>query len=100
MANQWHHYPKYWSGHAAIDIGAWTGAPVKSSDAGYVVEAGRGWSSGYGSHVVIDHGNGYRTLYAHLNSIFVSPGENEPRANRLARWEIRRVTTRRPGTPL
>lgn len=67
---------KYWSGHAAIDVGGWTGAPVKASDGGYVVEAGRGWSSGYGNHVVIDHGNGYSTLYAHLNSIFVSPGEN------------------------
>jgi len=74
---------KYWSGHAAIDIGAWTGAPVKSSDAGYVVEAGRGWSSGYGNHVVIDHGNGYRTLYAHLNSIFVSPGENVTKGQQI-----------------
>jgi murein DD-endopeptidase MepM/ murein hydrolase activator NlpD len=74
---------KYWSGHAAIDIGAWTGAPVKSSDAGYVVEAGRGWSSGYGNHVVIDHGNGYKTLYAHLNSIFVSPGENVTKGQQI-----------------
>lgn len=74
---------KYWSGHAAIDIGSWTGAPAKASDGGYVVEAGRGWSSGYGNHVVIDHGNGYRTLYAHLNSIFVSPGENVTKGQQI-----------------
>ncbi len=74
---------KYWSGHAAIDIGAWTGAPVKASDGGYVVEAGRGWSSGYGNHVVIDHGNGYRTLYAHLNSFFVTPGENVTKGQQI-----------------
>ena len=74
---------KYWSGHAAIDIGSWTGAPVKASDGGYVVEAGRGWSSGYGNHVVIDHGNGFRTLYAHLNSIFVSPGENVSKGQQI-----------------
>jgi len=74
---------KYWNGHAAIDIGAWTGAPVKASDGGYVVEAGRGWSSGYGNHVVIDHGNGYRTLYAHLNSFFVSPGENVTKGQQI-----------------
>lgn len=74
---------KYWSGHPAIDIGSWTGAPVKSADAGYVVEAGRGWSSGYGNHIVIDHGNGYRTLYAHLNSMFVSPGENVTKGQQL-----------------
>jgi murein DD-endopeptidase MepM/ murein hydrolase activator NlpD len=74
---------KYWSGHAAIDIGSWTGAPVKAADGGYVVEAGRGWSSGYGNHVVIDHGNGFRTLYAHLNSIFVSPGESVSKGTQL-----------------
>ena len=74
---------KYWSGHAAIDIGSWTGAPVKASDGGYVVEAGRGWSSGYGNHVVVDHGNGFRTLYAHLNSIFVSPGESVSKGQQL-----------------
>jgi murein DD-endopeptidase MepM/ murein hydrolase activator NlpD len=74
---------KYWSGHAAIDIGSWTGAPVKAADGGYVVEAGRGWSSGYGNHVVIDHGNGFRTLYAHLNSIFVSPGESVSKGTQI-----------------
>lgn len=74
---------KYWSGHAAIDIGSWTGAPVKASDGGYVVEAGRGWSSGYGNHVVVDHGNGFRTLYAHLNSIFVSPGESVSKGQQI-----------------
>ena len=74
---------KYWGGHAAIDIGSWTGAPVKAADGGYVVEAGRGWSSGYGNHVVIDHGNGFRTLYAHLNSIFVSPGESVSKGTQI-----------------
>lgn len=74
---------KYWSGHAAIDIGSWTGAPVKAADGGYVVEAGRGWSSGYGNHVVIDHGNGFRTLYAHLNSIFVSAGESVSKGTQI-----------------
>ncbi len=74
---------KYWSGHAGVDISGWTGAPVKASDGGYVVEAGRGWSSGYGNNVVIDHGNGYRTLYAHLNSIFVTPGENVTKGQQI-----------------
>lgn len=74
---------KYWNGHAAIDIGAWTGAPVKASDGGYVIVAGRGWNSGYGNHVIIDHGNGYTTVYAHLNSIFVSPGENVAKGQQI-----------------
>lgn len=65
----------YWGGHPAYDLAGWVGSPVTASDAGYVVVAGGGWNGGYGNHVIIDHGNGFTTLYAHLNSIFVSPGE-------------------------
>ena len=65
----------YWGGHPAIDIVGWVGSPVAAADGGYVVEAGSGWSAGYGSHVIVDHGNGFATLYAHLNSVFVNPGE-------------------------
>ena len=69
----------YWSGHPALDIGGWIGAPVKAADAGYVALAASGWNGGYGNHVIIDHGNGFSTLYAHLNSIYVRPGENVAR---------------------
>lgn len=67
---------RYWSGHPGIDIGGWTGAPVRSADSGYVAYTATGWNSGYGNHVIIDHGNGFTTLYAHLSSIYVRPGEN------------------------
>ncbi|MFQ5855367.1 MAG: peptidoglycan DD-metalloendopeptidase family protein [Anaerolineae bacterium] len=54
------------SGHPAIDIGAPKGTPVYAADAGYVSFAG--WHPwGYGYAVEIDHGNGFRTLYAHLS---------------------------------
>lgn len=60
--------------HRAIDISLTTGAPIKAADTGYVVVAG--WSdAGYGNYVVIDHGNGFQTLYAHLSRIFVKPGD-------------------------
>lgn len=65
----------YWGGHQALDIAGREGAPVKASDGGFVTIAGGGWNGGYGNHVVIDHGNGFVTLYAHLNSIFVKAGE-------------------------
>lgn len=65
----------YWGGHPAVDVAGWLGAPVTAADGGYVVLAGGGWNSGYGNYVIVDHGNGFTTLYAHLNSIFVSPGE-------------------------
>ena len=67
---------RFWGGHTGVDVGAWTGAPVKASDGGYVALATGGWNAGYGNHVIIDHGNGFITLYAHLNSIYVKQGES------------------------
>jgi murein DD-endopeptidase MepM/ murein hydrolase activator NlpD len=58
----------YWSGHLAIDIASGEGIPVLASDSGVVVFAG--WANGgYGYMVMIDHGNGYTTLYAHLSQV-------------------------------
>lgn len=65
----------YWSGHLGIDIAAATGAPVVAADSGMVVYAGS-IGGGYGLMVMIDHGNGYHTLYAHLSSINTNCGSN------------------------
>lgn len=73
----------YWGGHPAVDIAGWLGAPVTAADAGYVVLAGGGWNSGYGNYVIVDHGNGFTTLYAHLNSVFVKPGETVSRGQQV-----------------
>ncbi len=63
----------YWSGHLGIDIAAGPGEPVFASDAGVVVFSG--WANGgYGNTVMIDHGNGYQTLYAHLSGTSVPCG--------------------------
>lgn len=70
----------YWSGHLAIDIGAMTGDSVFASDSGVVVYAG-GISGGYGNMVMIDHGNGYQTLYAHLSSIATRCGASVYQGN-------------------
>jgi len=65
----------FWSGHLGIDIAGATGDLVWASDAGVVVFAG--WSSGgYGYMVMIDHGNGYQTVYGHLNSVSSSCGQS------------------------
>ena len=72
----------YWHSHRAIDIGTWLGSPVVASDSGYVVFAG--WdSTGYGNLVIIDHGNGYRTYYAHLSAIFVRVGDSVAQGTRI-----------------
>ncbi|HRJ43925.1 MAG: M23 family metallopeptidase [Caldilineaceae bacterium] len=73
----------YWNGHRAIDVGAWTGTAIASADSGYVIAARTGWNNGYGTMVMVDHGNGYVTLYAHMNSIFVRQGESVSKGQQL-----------------
>ena len=58
--------------HTGLDIGAAAGATVVAAAAGTVTMAGV--NSGYGNCVMIDHGNGYQTLYGHLASISVTSG--------------------------
>ena len=66
---------RFWEGHRAIDIGAGEGTPIVASDSGYVAVAQ--WSDvGYGRMVIVDHGNGYQTLYAHMIKYFVEPGQS------------------------
>jgi murein DD-endopeptidase MepM/ murein hydrolase activator NlpD len=65
----------YWGGHRAIDIAGRIGAPVSAADGGFVTTAGGGWNGGYGNYVVVDHGNGFSTLYGHLTTIYVNAGE-------------------------
>jgi murein DD-endopeptidase MepM/ murein hydrolase activator NlpD len=61
------------SHHAGIDLAAKTGTPVVAAGAGKVVRAGE--ASGYGNLVVVDHGNGTQTRYAHLDRIDVKVGD-------------------------
>ncbi len=58
--------------HAGIDIGAPTGATIIAAGTGQVVFAGT--RSGYGKTVMVDHGEGVVTLYAHMSRIGVSDG--------------------------
>ena len=65
----------YWDGHLAIDIGAGEGAAIYAADSGVVVFAG--WATGgYGNMVMIDHGNGYLTLYGHMSSVKAYCGQS------------------------
>ncbi|MEW6568566.1 MAG: peptidoglycan DD-metalloendopeptidase family protein [Chloroflexota bacterium] len=72
----------YWSGHLAIDIAASQGSPVWAADSGVVVFAG-GAVGGYGNMVMIDHGNGWQTLYAHLSVVSVGCGQSVTQGQRI-----------------
>jgi murein DD-endopeptidase MepM/ murein hydrolase activator NlpD len=74
---------RFWSGHSGIDIANRTGTPIYAADGGYVVAAGRDtW--GYGNQVVIDHGNGFKTRYAHLDKILVKAGQSVKKNDKIA----------------
>jgi len=64
-----------WGGgyrHTGIDIAAPYGSPIVAADNGEVIFAG--WWDGYGKAIVIDHGHGRSTVYAHLSRIYVQVG--------------------------
>ncbi len=56
-----------------LDISAPAGAPVRAIAAGRVVHAG--WFKGYGNLIIVDHGEGYHSLVAHLGSMHTAMGE-------------------------
>lgn len=83
--------------HPGVDI-ANRGAPgIAATDGGTVVVAGWPDSQGYGNRVVIDHGNGYRSLYAHLSNVYVSIGETVSRGQLIGQMGS---TGRSTGTHL
>lgn len=65
--------------HRGVDIANRVAPGIAASDGGTVVVAGWPDNYGYGNRVVVDHGNGYRSLYAHLSNIYVSVGQTVSR---------------------
>jgi len=71
--------------HKAIDIANKSLPDVVASDGGTVIVTG--WPSpwAYGNRVIIDHGNGYQTLYAHMSQIYVGMGQRVARGQAIGR---------------
>ena len=69
--------------HTGIDIGADYGDSVLAADGGVVIEAD--WLGGYGNAVIIDHGNGISTLYAHNSQLLVSEGQSVAKGQTISR---------------
>ncbi|MYL39247.1 peptidoglycan DD-metalloendopeptidase family protein [Halobacillus litoralis] len=67
--------------HKGIDIAGVSDLTIKAADHGKVTEAG--YQESFGNKVVIDHGNGYETLYAHLSSIDVQVGDTVKQGDKL-----------------
>lgn len=68
--------------HAGMDIGVPEGTPIYAADSGTVVEAD--WIGGYGNAVIIDHGNGMQTVYAHNSGLVVGAGQSVSKGQLIA----------------
>lgn len=68
--------------HTGIDLAAARGTPVKVTADGVVTT--EGWSGGYGKLLIVDHGNGIETYYAHLSQFTVVPGQEVRRGQVIA----------------
>lgn len=76
----------YWGdgrGHKGIDLAGDTGSPIFAAKAGTVTSAG--WDGNYGYSVVIDHGNGYKTRYAHASALCVKAGQTVTQGQQVAK---------------
>lgn len=70
--------------HAGVDFGVPSGTPIHAADSGIVIYAGSGMR-GYGNVVIIDHGGGLSTLYAHNSSLTVRAGQSVSKGQVIAR---------------
>ncbi|MDH3706184.1 MAG: peptidoglycan DD-metalloendopeptidase family protein, partial [Acidimicrobiia bacterium] len=73
--------PRWGRMHQGIDIAAASGTPVYAAAGGVVIQAG--FNGGYGNAVVIDHGSGLSTVYAHHSSLTVSAGQSVGRGTQV-----------------
>lgn len=73
FGNRFHPIFKKYKLHTGIDIGAPTNTTIVASNAGTVIKAG--WNNSYGYMVMVDHGGGIVTLYAHNSSLLVKAGD-------------------------
>jgi murein DD-endopeptidase MepM/ murein hydrolase activator NlpD len=69
--------------HKALDIANHGGGPILAADAGRVIVAGWVDNTGYGNRVMIDHGNGFVTLYGHMSVVRVQVGQTVNRGDQI-----------------
>lgn len=79
---RYHPVLKIYRPHRGVDYGAATGTPVRATGDGKVVFASK--NSSYGNHVIIQHGEQFKTLYAHLSKF----GKGVRRGNRVRQGQV------------
>ncbi|MBR1722353.1 MAG: M23 family metallopeptidase [Treponema sp.] len=69
------------SNHTGIDMACPTGTPIRAAMSGTVVFVG--WSNIFGNYVIINHGNGYQTLYGHMSKVLAKKGQSVDQSTRI-----------------
>lgn len=70
--------------HTGLDVAGPVGTPIYASKAGKVTRSQCGWNGGYGCYIIIDHGGGVQTLYAHNSQHYVSVGQQVSQGQTIA----------------
>lgn len=80
---QGHRISQYYSWrHYGLDIANKYGTPIYAADTGTVETVG--WGTGYGNQIIIDHGGGKKTRYAHLSKVYISKGDKVDKGQTIA----------------
>ncbi|MDD5789665.1 MAG: M23 family metallopeptidase [Spirochaetia bacterium] len=69
------------SEHTGVDLACPTGTPINATMSGKIVKTG--WTNIFGNYVIINHGNGYQTLYAHMSKILCRTGQSVSQGTRI-----------------
>ncbi len=69
--------------HSGVDIAGASGSDILAAESGTVIFSGR--NSGYGNYIIVDHGGGVSTLYAHASRLLFSEGAKVTRGQAIAK---------------
>ncbi len=83
FGNRLHPILKKYKMHTGVDIDAAYGASIVAANQGVVISAG--WEDGYGNTIIINHGGGITTLYAHCSSLLVKAGDTVKKGQIIAK---------------
>lgn len=75
----------YKAGHYALDIAKRSKPPIWAAKDGVIETAKYGWNGGYGNYIIINHGDGYKTLYAHNEVLYVEEGAKVVKGQQIAK---------------
>lgn len=91
FGNRLHPITKQYKMHTGIDIGAPMNTPIVAAQTGTIVYAN--WYGGYGKTIIVDHGGGHTTLYAHLNQILGDVGSVVKKGDMIGKMGTTGVST-------